>query len=64
MYALLAAGQPLLESRYGIFVPMTLPGRFELAVLGSIVLAALLLGLVPAFRAYRNTLTDGLQVRI
>jgi putative ABC transport system permease protein len=64
MYALLAAGQPLLESRYGIFVPMALPGRFELAVLGSIVLAALLLGLVPAFRAYRNTLTDGLQVRI
>jgi putative ABC transport system permease protein len=63
-YALLAAGQPLLASRYGIFVPLAGLTGTDLAVLAGIVGAALLMGLVPAWRAYRNTLADGLTIRI
>ncbi|MEJ1960598.1 MAG: ABC transporter permease [Gammaproteobacteria bacterium] len=64
MYALLAMGRPLLENRFGIFIRIAPPGRYELSILATIILAALLMGLAPAIRAYRNTLSDGLQVRV
>ncbi len=63
-YALLAAGQPLLAARYGIFVPLTGLNGTDIALLAGIVVAALLMGLWPAWRAYRNTLADGLTIRI
>jgi putative ABC transport system permease protein len=63
-YALLAAGQPVLASRYGIFVPLTGLTGTDIAILAGIVAAALLMGLWPAWRAYRNTLADGLTIRI
>jgi putative ABC transport system permease protein len=63
-YALLAAGQPLMAARFGIFVPLSGLTVTDLALLAGIVLAALLMGLWPAWRAYRNTLADGLTIRI
>jgi putative ABC transport system permease protein len=63
-YALLALGQPMLASRYGIFVPLTGLTGTDVAILAGIVAAALLMGLLPAWRAYRNTLADGLTIRI
>jgi putative ABC transport system permease protein len=32
--------------------------------LGGVVVAGILVGLVPAWRAYRNTLQDGLTIRL
>jgi putative ABC transport system permease protein len=63
-YLLLFAGRPLLEKRFGIFLGVTGLSRYDVAILGGIVLAALCMGLLPAFRAYRNTLDDGLQIRV
>jgi putative ABC transport system permease protein len=63
-YALLALGQPWLASSYGIFVPITGLTGTDTAILAGIVAAALLMGLWPAWRAYRNTLADGLTIRI
>lgn len=63
-YAALALGRPLLESRFGIFLPLSGLSRDDLAILGMIVAAALLMGLAPAWRAYRSTLSDGLAVRV
>jgi putative ABC transport system permease protein len=63
-YGLLALAQPLLENRFGIFVRIAPLGQREMLILLSIVLAAFLMGLAPAFRAYRNALSDGLQVRV
>ena len=63
-YALLAAAQPLLAARYGIFVPLTGLNVSDAAMLAGIVVAALAMGLFPAWRAYRNTLADGLTIRI
>jgi len=63
-YALLAAAQPWLAAHYGIFVPVTGLNGFDLAMLGGIVVAALAMGLFPAWRAYRNTLADGLTIRV
>jgi putative ABC transport system permease protein len=63
-YLLLFAGRPLLERRSGIFMAVTGLSGSDLAILGGIIVAALLMGLLPAFRAYRNALSDGLQVRV
>jgi putative ABC transport system permease protein len=38
--------------------------RYDFAILGAIIGAALLMGLLPAWRAYRNTLSDGLTIRV
>jgi putative ABC transport system permease protein len=62
-YALLAAAQPLLAARYGIFVPLTGLTVPDAVMLAGIVVAALAMGLLPAWRAYRNTLADGLTIR-
>jgi putative ABC transport system permease protein len=63
-YLLILGGRPLLEKRFGIFVAVSGPSESDLAILGGIIAAALLMGLLPAFRAYRNALSDGLQVRV
>jgi len=63
-YGILYAAQPVLEQRFGIFMrPAGLTG-YDLLILGSIVAAAVLMGLLPAWRAYRNTLSDGLTIRV
>ena len=58
----LGAGQ--LESQYGIVITAVLPSFSELLWLGVILGGGLLLGVVPAWRAYRNTLSDGLSIRL
>lgn len=63
-YVLLLAAQPLLERRLGIFVSLSVLSPTEVSILGAIVIGALIMGLLPALQAYRNTLTDGLQIRV
>jgi putative ABC transport system permease protein len=63
-YVLLIAARPVLERRFGIFVEITGLTRYDLAILASIIVLALLMGLAPAWRAYRNSLSDGLTIRV
>jgi putative ABC transport system permease protein len=63
-YLILFASQPILERQFGIFVRIGPLGSRELVILAAIIAAALLMGLLPALRAYRNTLSDGLQMRL
>jgi putative ABC transport system permease protein len=61
VYALLFALHGIIEGRFGL--PIALVGlspRVELYALATILLGALL-GAIPAFRAYRNSLIDGLN---
>jgi putative ABC transport system permease protein len=61
VYALLYALRTVVENRFGL--PIALVGlstRVELYTLATIVAAAIL-GTIPAFRAYRNSLVDGLN---
>lgn len=62
--ALSAAAAPWLENRFGIFIGLQVPGLFELAVAAIVVGAALVIGLWPAWKAYRNALADGLTIRV
>ena len=63
MYALLFVLRSTIENRFGL--PIALVGlstRVELYALATLVSAALLGG-IPAFRAYRNSLVDGLNAQ-
>ncbi len=64
VYLLLAILQPVLEASYGIQLTLTLPNQRELAMLSLIFVAGFLVSLIPAYRAYRNSLIDGLSTRI
>nr|WP_294977168.1 ABC transporter permease [uncultured Pseudomonas sp.] len=64
LYAGIAASQGYVQASYGIFLPLTPPSTYEGALLGGILLAALLIGCVPAWRAYRQSLADGLSIRL
>lgn len=63
-YLALLFGAPLLEDRFGVFLPGLTPGVYDLVLIGIVTLAAAILGLFPAWRALRNSLADGMTIRI
>ena len=64
LYAGIAIAQAPLQSLYGLYLPLAWPNAYEWSLLGAILLAALLMGSVPAWRAYRQSLADGLSIRL
>ncbi len=64
VYVLLLAAQSLIEAQVGLFIPISPPGSIELLFLGAVVTAGFLIGFVPALKAYRTTLNDGLTARV
>lgn len=64
VYGTMAVAAPLIEAQSGIFLGSFAPGLYDLAVITVIVSASVLLGCIPAFRAYRNSLADGLTIRV
>ena len=63
-YGALAIGRGIAERHFGIFIPLTAPQRLEWIYLAGVVVAGVLVGLIPAWRAYRNALQDGLAIRL
>ena len=63
VYLLLFTLQTPVEQRFGLFLAIRPLGAAEYAYIGAVIAAGLLLGLIPALRAYRNALVDGLSVR-
>jgi putative ABC transport system permease protein len=63
-YVLLFTLQPVIEQHFGLYVPIGGLSLEELIYLGAVLVLGLVLGAVPAGRAYRNTLHDGLTVRL
>jgi putative ABC transport system permease protein len=63
LYAALLVLQPYVDSAYGLHLPIDPPKPAELAMLGAIAVAGCVAGLLPAARAYRLSLADGMTVR-
>jgi len=64
LYAALTMVQPMIEDRFGLFLSISPPTLSEWGLLGAILAAALLIAVVPALLAYRNSLADGLTLRV
>lgn len=62
-YSLFALFGPLIEASFGLALVIGWPGSRELGYLGLIACGGLLSGFLPAWRAYRTSLADGLTVR-
>ena len=58
-----AAG-PVLQQRLGIALQPALPTGTQWALLGAVLVAGMLASLLPAWRAYRLSLADGLSPRL
>jgi putative ABC transport system permease protein len=63
-YALLVGLRPWLAEEFGLFLPLRIPSPTEISILAVVVCAAFLTGLLPAMRAYRTLLADGLTPRV
>ena len=54
------AGAPWLEARLGVALPLGWPRASEVPLLGAIIAAGAFASLLPGWRAYRLSLSDGL----
>lgn len=64
LYAGLFIGQPLIDSAFGLWLPIEPPTIHEVWVLFGVIAAGAIVSMVPALRAYRMSLADGMMVRI
>jgi putative ABC transport system permease protein len=63
LYVALVLLRPYVDSTYGLQLALDPPTQREWLTLGTIVVAGFLAGLLPAMRAYRMSLADGMTVR-
>jgi putative ABC transport system permease protein len=64
VYILIVLLHPLVEQQFGLYLPVEILTATEHLYVAGVVLAGLVVGLIPAWKAYRNALSDGLSVRI
>ncbi|MFW0945190.1 ABC transporter permease [Vibrio parahaemolyticus] len=64
LYAILALLQPLIQQHYGINLTLSKLSAYEWMLLSFVQCAGIVIGFIPAFRAYRQSLSDGMTIRI
>ncbi|HCE4996815.1 ABC transporter permease [Vibrio parahaemolyticus] len=64
LYAILALLQPLIQQHYGINLTLSTLSAYEWILLSFVQCAGIVIGFIPAFRAYRQSLSDGMTIRI
>jgi putative ABC transport system permease protein len=63
LYGALALLQPFIDRTYGLHIAIDPPTQNQLVILASIVIAGFAAGMLPAVRAYRLSLADGMTIR-
>ncbi|MEM9577427.1 MAG: ABC transporter permease [Pseudomonadota bacterium] len=64
LYLCLVVAQPAVDAAFGLWLPIEAPSARELWVLLGVVAAGAIVSVIPALRAYRMSLADGMMVRI
>ncbi|WP_340479866.1 ABC transporter permease [Vibrio anguillarum] len=64
LYSLLALAQPFIAQHYGIQITLSTLSGYEWQLLAYVQLAGIIIGVIPALRAYRQSLSDGMTIRI
>ncbi|OOF00538.1 peptide ABC transporter permease [Salinivibrio sp. MA351] len=64
LYGGLALTQPYIISEFGLFLPLDWPSYYECLLMVGVFIAGLVVGLIPAWRAYRQTLSDGMTMKV
>ncbi|MDP6951224.1 MAG: ABC transporter permease [Alphaproteobacteria bacterium] len=63
LYVGLAAMRSYIDAQYGLYIEIAGLAAREWLILGSIIVTAFVVGGIPALRAYRMSLADGMSVR-
>lgn len=64
VYLGLYIAQPMVDSAYGLWLPSKMPTLNEFLMLVAVVISSMIVSLLPALRAYRLSLADGMIVQI
>jgi putative ABC transport system permease protein len=64
VYLSLVLAQGPVEQRFGLYVPIRPLGATEWTYVAVVVVAGFLVGVIPALKAYRTSLVDGLSPRV
>jgi putative ABC transport system permease protein len=64
VYLLLAIAQPILQAQAGLFIEIGWPTVREMTLISFVALAGIIVSLVPAYRIYRYSLSDGITIRL
>ena len=63
-YGGLAIAQPLVDAKYGIWLSISAPTFYELYFFATVITSGIVVSAVPAIKAYRISLADGLTVKL
>lgn len=64
LYSLILVIKPWAMDLYGVYIRFSTLTAYELTLLAIVVLSGFIIGLIPAWRAYRLSLADGMTIRI
>jgi len=64
LFALIAVVAPIVQQSYGINISISAITPHEWKLLMLVQVAGIIIGFIPAFRAYRLSLSDGMTIRI
>ncbi len=64
LFALIAVVAPVVQQSYGINISISAITPHEWKLLMLVQVAGIIIGFIPAFRAYRQSLSDGMTIRI
>lgn len=64
LYVTQLIARPIIQTQLGLFLPIHSPSAHEYMLIGAAIGAGLLVGLIPAYRAYRFSLADGMTIRL
>ncbi len=64
LYLGLIIARPIIDAQYGLLLSIGPPSLRDMVLLGLVVSAGILVGMVPAYRAYRHSLADGMIIRL
>lgn len=63
LYVGLTIAQPIVDSAFGLWLPIDAPTMREVWVMLCVICAGAIVSLVPALRAYRMSVADGMMVK-
>jgi putative ABC transport system permease protein len=63
LYVSLYALRPAIDRAYGLDVSIGIPSSSDMMILGAIILAGIVASIIPALRAYRLSVADGMMIR-
>jgi len=64
LYSLMTIAQPLIQQQFGLYIEISTPTSYELYLLCIVQIAGIIVGIIPALRAYQHSLADGMTIKV